>query len=53
MSSPCNGFLVFMTSEAWDDFSKGMFFLLAGGIAVAVGIVFEHRAKGIRLENER
>jgi hypothetical protein len=34
----------------WNEISKGTFFLLAGGIALAVGIVFEHRARKLRLE---
>lgn len=34
----------------WDELSKGTFFLLAGGIALAVGIVFENRARKLRSE---
>jgi hypothetical protein len=34
----------------WDELSKGTFFLLAGGAALAIGIVFEHRARKLRLE---
>jgi len=39
-----------MFEGLWNDISKGTFFLLAGGTALAVGIVFEHRARKLRLE---
>jgi len=34
----------------WDEMSKGTFFLLSGGVALAVGIIFEHRARRLRLD---
>jgi hypothetical protein len=34
----------------WDEMSKGTFLLLAGAAALAIGIVFEHRARKRRFE---
>jgi hypothetical protein len=35
----------------WDDLSKGAFFLIAGGLAMGAGIVFELRARNLRRES--
>jgi hypothetical protein len=34
----------------WNELSKGTFFLLAGGVALAVGVVFENRARKLKTE---
>jgi hypothetical protein len=39
-----------MFENFWDEESKGIFFLAAGGIALVVGALFEHRARKLRLE---
>lgn len=38
-----------MFENFWDDLSKGAFFLVSGGIALAVGIFLEQRAKKIKV----
>lgn len=43
-------FYTLMFEGFWDEVSKGTFFLLAGGAALALGIVFEHRARKLKLE---
>jgi len=40
-----------MFEQFWDDLSKGAFFLIAGGMAMAAGIAFELRARGLRRES--
>ena len=37
-----------MFESFWDELSSGMFFLLAGVAALALGMVFEHRARKLR-----
>jgi len=37
-----------MFEQFWDDLSKGAFFLIAGGMAMVVGIAFELRARSLR-----
>ncbi len=39
-----------MFENFWDELSKGAFFLLSGGFALAVGIVLERRAKKVKAE---
>ena len=36
----------------WDDLSKGVFFMLAGGLGLAAGIAFEIRARNLRRGSE-
>ena len=40
-----------MFEQFWDDISKGAFFLIAGAMAMAVGIGFELRARNLRRES--
>ena len=40
-----------MFEQFWDDISKGAFFLIAGAMAMAVGVVFETRARNLRRES--
>ncbi len=40
-----------MFEHFWDDISKGAFFLIAGGLAMAAGIAFEVRARSLRRES--
>ena len=36
--------------EFWDDASKGLFFLISGGLAMVAGYILEQRARRLREE---